>query len=322
MDHVRRALCVGIDQYSFGSLQGCVKDATRVATVLGKNYDDSPNFECKTLVAPIGAGTDAVTQSILREQLERLFKDPADVALLHFSGHGTVNNLDGYLVTQDAKKYAEGVAMSEVLKLANDSRAREVVILLDCCFSGNLGNPPALDNVKALLREGISILTAGRGDQPSVENGGGGVFTSLVVDALEGGAADLLGAVSAPAIYAYVEAALGAWEQRPLFKAHVSQVLVLRCCDPPVDRALLRRLPELFPLPAEDMALDPSYEQSSAKPDPKNVSKFGDLQTLIRVHLVTPVGTQHMYDAAMGSKACRLTSSGRYYWRLAKDGRI
>jgi hypothetical protein len=29
-----------------------------------------------------------------------------------------------------------------------------------------------------------------------------------------------------------------------------------------------------------------------------------------------------MYDAAMQSTACRLTPSGRYYWRLAKDGRI
>jgi len=290
--------------------------------VLAKNHDGSPNFDCKTLVAPLGAGVGVVTRTVLREQLERLFKDAAEVALLHFSGHGTVNNLDGYLVTQDAKKYDDGVPMSDVLRLANDSRASEVVILLDCCFSGNLGNPPAFDNAKALLREGISILTAGRGDQPSVETGGGGLFTSLVVDALEGGAADLLGAVSAPAIYAYVEAALGAWDQRPLFKAHVSQVLVLRCCAPPVDRALLRRLPELFPLPAEDMALDPSYEQTSPTPDAKNVSTFGDLQNLNRVHLVTAVGTQHMYDAAMQSKACRLTSSGRYYWRLAKDARI
>src|SRR5260370_12713946 len=184
----------------------------------------------------------------------------AEVALFHFSGHGTVNNLDGYLVTQDAKKYDEGVGMGEVLKLANDSKADEVVILLDCCFSGNLGNPPAIDNSKAFLREGISILTAGRGDQPSVETGGGGVFTSLVVDALDGGAADLLGAVSAPAIYAYVESALGAWSQRPLFKAHLSRVLVLRCCAPPVDRSLLRQLPTLFPLPSHDFPLDPSFQ--------------------------------------------------------------
>lgn len=319
---MRRALCVGIDEYAFGGLHGCANDAMRVEAVLSKHHDGSPNFDCKTLVAPSGAGSGVVTRAVLRDQLDKLFKDPAEVALFHFSGHGTVNNLDGYLVTQDAKKYDEGVAMSDVLKFANDSRASEVVILLDCCFSGNLGNPPALDNSKALLREGISILTAGRSDQPSVETGGGGIFTSLVIDALEGGAADLLGAVSAAAIYAYVEAALGAWDQRPLFKSHVSQVVMLRCCTPPVERAILRRLPELFPLPAEDLPLDPSFEPTSPKAIMRNVSDFGQLQTLYRIHLVTPVGATHMYDAAMQSKACRLTSTGRYYWRLAKEGRI
>jgi hypothetical protein len=35
-----------------------------------------------------------------------------------------------------------------------------------------------------------------------------------------------------------------------------------------------------------------------------------------------PVDAQHMYDAAQNSRTCQLTASGRYYWRLAKDGRI
>jgi hypothetical protein len=289
---------------------------------LRTNQDGSPNFECKALLAPAGGADDLVTRPALREGVEQLFRDQADVALFHFSGHGTVNNLDGYLVTQDAKRYDEGVSMSEILRLANDSRASEVVILLDCCFAGLLGNPPAVDNQKAMLREGVSILAAARGDQPSVETGGGGLFTSLLVDALGGGAADVLGAVSAPAVYAYVEAALGAWDQRPLFKAHVSRVVPLRCCTPPIDRAVLRKLPEFFPLPAEDLPLDPSYESSSPAPEPAHTALFSDLQSLYRVHLVTPVGTEHMYDAAMKSTACRLTPSGRYYWRLAKDGRI
>lgn len=318
---MRRALCVGIDEYPFGPLTGCANDAQRMTSVLSLHEDSSPNFDCRRLVAARGR-KGIVTRATLRDKIEQLFKDPAEVALFHFSGHGTVNNLDGYLVTQDAKKYDEGVGMGEVLKLANASKVDEVVLLLDCCFSGKLGNPPAFDNTKALLREGISILTAGRGDQPSVETGGGGVFTSLVVDALEGGAANILGAVSAPAIYSYVEAALGAWDQRPLFKAHVSSVLELRRCTPPIERALLRELPTLFPLPAEDRPLDPSYEHTSEKADAANVAMFTKLQALHRVHLVVPVGEGHMYDAAMRSRSCRLTPSGRYYWRLANDRKI
>src|SRR5438034_812619 len=111
---MRRALCVGIDEYAFGPLHGCVSDAERMDAVLKKHEDGSPNFDSRVLTAPAGSGTSRVTRTVLREHLERLFKDNADVALLHFSGHGTVNNLDGYLVTQDAKKYDDGVAMGEV----------------------------------------------------------------------------------------------------------------------------------------------------------------------------------------------------------------
>jgi len=96
-------------------------------------------------------------------------------------------------------------------------------------------------NARAMLREGISILAASRGDQISVETSNGGLFTSLVTDALGGGAADLLGNVTAPAIYAFAEAALGAWQQRPLFKSHLSTVLPIRKCNPPIDRAILTR---------------------------------------------------------------------------------
>jgi len=89
-----------------------------------------------------------VTRSTLRAAIDELFKHPADVALLSFQDTGTANNLGGYLVTQDAKSYDEGVAMADVIVMANNSRTDEVVILLDCCRSGHLGNLPAIDNAK------------------------------------------------------------------------------------------------------------------------------------------------------------------------------
>jgi hypothetical protein len=319
---MRRALCVGIDNYAFGELHGCVSDAVKLATVLRSHEDGSPNFDVRELTAPIGGDPSLVTRPKLREEINELFRHPADVALLSFSGHGAENNLGGYLVTQDARGYDPGVWMMEVIDMANQSRAREVVILLDCCHAGHLGNISAIDNTKALLREGVSILTASRGSQVSVEVGGGGLFTSLVADALEGGAADILGDVSAPAVYAFVEAALGAWSQRPLFKSHVAQLIPLRKCHPSVPAPILRQLPTLFPLPAEDLPLTPEFESSSPTADPAKVEIFQKLQVLNRVYLLVPVGADHMYDAAMTSQSCRLTASGRYYWRLAKAGRI
>lgn len=320
---MRRALCVGVDNYPFGgALTGCVSDAERLASLLSKHQDDTPNFECRKLVAPAAEAADIVTRAKLKEEVERLFKDRAEVALLHFSGHGTENNLGGYLVTQDAKKYDEGLSMGDVLKMANESKADEVVVLLDCCHSGNMGQIPGINNNATSLREGVSIITASRGDQPSVEVGGGGLFTSLVLDALEGGAADLLGHVTIPAIYAKVEAALGAWDQRPLLKSHVSKVIAIRKCEPPIPVAILRDLPCLFPLPAEDFPLSPEYEDTYQGKDPEKVVVFSKLQQLNRVHLVVPTQAKHMYDAAMQSTACRLTAAGRYYWRLAKNARL
>src|SRR6266498_2209137 len=168
---MRRALCVGIDFYSFGELHGCVSDAQRLAAVLRRNQDGSPNFDPRELTAPNGGKPDVVTRSSLRAALDELLKHPADMALFSFSGHGSENNLGGYLVTQDAKRYDEGVPMAEVIAMANRSKADEVVILLDCCHSGHLGSMPAINNNEALLREGVSILTASRGEQVSVEEG-------------------------------------------------------------------------------------------------------------------------------------------------------
>src|SRR6266487_6688903 len=155
---MRRALIVGIDAYPTSPLTGCVNDATAIANILTKHQDRSPNFECKKLLAP----NQNITRPILKQHIEELFSHQADVALFYFSGHGTENNLGGFLVTPDAKQYDEGVPMSDLLTAANQSPAKEVLIIVDCCHSGALGQLPAISNEYANIREGISILTATR----------------------------------------------------------------------------------------------------------------------------------------------------------------
>jgi hypothetical protein len=254
--------------------------------------------------------------------MTELFAHEAEVALLYFSGHGTENNLDGYLVTPDAKQYREGVSMTEVLTLANKSRAHEVVIILDCCQSGAFGNPPVVDNLKALIREGVSVLTASRSTQVSVEINGQGLFTSLLCEALTGGAADVIGNVNVASVYAYVDQMLGPWDQRPLFKSHVSKLIPLRKCKPEVDLQVLRLLPEYFPTPDYEFPLDPSFEPD-AKPKHEGHERiFGHLQRYRDARLLVPIGEAHLYFAAMNGKACRLTNLGYFYWRLANEGKI
>lgn len=316
----RRALVVGIDDYPGAPLAGCVNDANNIAALLRTHWDGSPNFALKTTTQP----SQKITRSNLRAALTKLFSDhdEADVALFYFSGHGTENNLGGFVVTPDAKKYDEGVSLVEVLTLANTSKARECVIILDSCHSGHLGAVPAVNNEQAHLREGVSILTASRASQEAIESGGRGLFTELVCGALDGGASDVLGNTTVASVYAYVDQALGPWEQRPLFKASLSKLISLRDNQPSVRFDILRQLPAWFPTADHQFPLDPSYEPDAEPDDPVHEEIFRSLQRCRASKLVEPVGEEHMYYAAMNRTSCRLTPMGVHYWRLAQAGRI
>ena len=315
---MRRALIVGIDEYPNCPLTGCVADARRLTGVLARHRSGRLNFQCDTVTAP----ADTVTRSLLREKLYRLFRDDAEAAFFHFSGHGTSNNLGGHLITPDGSEFDPGISMAEILALANQSPVRDIFITLDCCHSGLFGAVPAISNEGVFLKEGISVITATRAGQEALEEGGGGIFTSLLVEALEGGAADILGNISAASVYAYIDNALGAWDQRPLFKAHVSSFTRMREAAPRVEHGLLLKLPDYFPLPAEELPLCPDYEPDAEPHDEDKERIFRHLQSLRYAGLVEPKGALHMYHAAIQSKACALTTLGKYYWRLVKEGKL
>jgi len=316
----RAALLVGIDAYPGAPLAGCVRDATRVEALLARHGNGDPNFQTLLLTEP---GSGGITKAVLRAQIEALFATDAELALLYFAGHGTKDAVGGTLMTPDAQRYDEGVPMDHVLALANRSAVREVVIVLDCCHSGAFGAVPGLGAAAGVshLDEGVAVLTATRENEAALEAGGGGVFTSLFCGALDGGAADVLGKVTIASAYAYVDEALGVFDQRPLFRANVSKLNPLRLCEPVVPRPSLRLLPGLFPGQA-DRGLDPSYEPTAPEAQPAHCEVMAQLQRMRAARLVEPVGTEHLYYAAMETRAVRLTPLGRHYWRLARAGRI
>ncbi len=314
---MRKALIVGIDDYISSPLSGCVNDANAIATVLSRNGNGSLNFEVKLLTSP----KDSITRSILRQNIEDLFHGDSDIALLYFSGHGLVKNTGGYIVTSDFKKYDEGISMNDILDIANHSKARDRIILLDCCYSGGFGSPSITGDL-SLLTEGLTILTSSRGNETSVEIDGKGLFTSLVVEALYGGSSDLLGRVTTGSIYAFVDQALGEWGQRPIFKTNVSRFTALREVTPPIPIDTLRNICAYFESPFYELKLDPSFEYTESISKEENVKILKDLQKFERVGLVIPIGEEHMYYAAINSKSCKLTTLGHQYWRLVKEGKI
>jgi len=318
---VYRALLVGIDEYPDDPLSGCVRDANRMHEVLARNEDGSPNFECRLLTVP----ADEITKPILREEIRGLFANAADAALFYFAGHGSANDLGGFLVTPDTDDPEDGLPMGTLFELARQAaNVREVIIILDCCASGAIGDDPLRvgRNAEATLREGLSILTASRSTETAAETDEGGIFTALIVAALSGGAADVLGLVTVPSVYAYVDRAMGAWDQRPLMKSHVTHLLPLRRCVPSVTRAELSRLPEFFDTSNAEYPLDPSYEPDAEPHDADHEQIFRILQKYRDANLLVPVGADHLYYAAINSTACRLTPSGRFYWQLVSQGRL
>jgi hypothetical protein len=315
---MRKALIVGINDYPNAPLRGCVNDAIAISNVFGTHGDGAPNFGVKLKTSP----SETITRATLRCEIESLFSGDPDIALLYFSGHGFINSLGGYIVTPDFKKYDEGVSMDDILKFANLSEAKDKIIILDCCHSGAFGSPTITGSNVAQLSEGLSVLTASRDTEFALEINGSGVFTALVVNALQGGAADLRGHVTPGSIYAYVDQALGAWDQRPIFKTNVTRFTSLRTISPPVSHATLRKLTEYFPTAQDEHKLDPTYEFTEPNADPIKVAMMKDLQKFVGVGLVVPVDEEHMYFAAMNSKSCRLTALGYQYWRLVSEKRL
>ena len=319
---MRKALVVGIDNYSQCPLRGCCNDADKLEKLLSRNDDDSPNFAVKLQ-------KNISTKAILRKHIEECFSGDADVALFYYSGHGHIDNVGGYLVTPDFTNYDYGVSLQDVLNIANSSRCKDKIIILDSCYSGFMGSISTAGQSTAVINEGVTILTASRSIEASVEINGHGLFTSLLIEALCGGAADITGYITPGGIYAYIDKALGPWEQRPVFKTNVTRFTPLRKVTPQVDISIIRRICTYFPSEDAEMPIDPSFEPTNSldvmheviQPyaNPDNTKIFSDLQKLEGIGLVVPVGEEHMYFAAMRSKTCALTSIGKQYWRLVKD---
>ena len=325
---MRVALVVGINYYDNGErLFGCVNDATSVKGVLERDGTGAVNFDCKLLTS--SSSGDRVNRSDLKDHIERLFATEAEIALLYFAGHGHIEATGGYLLTTDSTRGDAGVSLSEILTYANDSPAKNKIILLDSCHSGIAGTPPSKGETTSVLSEGLTVLTASTKDQYATEENGRGVFTTLLVDALSGSAANLTGDITPGSVYAHIDQSLGGWEQRPVFKTNVKQFVSLRKVPPAIPTEDLRRITEFFPTPEMEFPLDPTFEPEMAGrwegapgPNEKNTEVFAILQQYNRVNLLVPVGARHMWNAAMEGKGCKLTALGEHYRRLVAKGRI
>lgn len=317
---MRKGLFIGINHYTHVSpLSGCNNDAMAMASVLERHANGRPNFSSKVLTS----AEEDLTHSYMKQQIQSLFSGDCDVALLYFAGHGQFDTSidEGLLIPQDFSESVEGIRISDILKWAEDAhQIKNKIIILDCCQAGAAAAMRGLRGGSSVISEGLTILTACKKDQVAMEGRGHGVFTDLLLQALHGGAANVLGKVTPGSVYSFVDNALGAWEQRPVFKTNVSQFVPLREVAPLIAEETLRKLKDWFPDSSFIYPLDPSYEFTDASCDPDKVEIFKQLQKCNRHSLIEPVDAEHMYYAALNSTGCRLTALGAYYRELAIKG--
>lgn len=250
---MRKALIIGLTDYSSCPLSYCGNDAIAIKTLLETDSNGDPNFNVRLV-------KDRMTRSEMRAAIKELFSGDSEIALLYFSGHGCDDG-PGFLVTTDYEQDDFGVSMSDILRSANESKCNNRVIILDCCYSGKFGRNGVTNGNEAVLGEGVTIIAASQDYESAMEDGSfqHGIFTNLLIEGLKGGAADVAGRITPAALYSFVDQSLDDWSQRPVFKTNIKRFLPIRRIQPRIDKEILRKLCLYFPEPQCEYKLDPSY---------------------------------------------------------------
>lgn len=218
-----RALIVGIDKYkSAPPLAYAGNDAKAVAATLVERFG-FPTENVELLL-----DGEATRKSIVERYLALTNKDktdPDDRIVVFFAGHGhTVPGIRGeigFLVPVDGKsdRLDTLIRWDELTRNAELIPAKHLFFLMDACYGGlalkRKANPPGsarfIDDM--LRRISRQVLTAGKADEV-VSDGGGArpghsIFTSYVLDGLEGAAAGPEGVITANGLMAYVYEQVG-----------------------------------------------------------------------------------------------------------------
>ncbi|MER7248657.1 DnaJ C-terminal domain-containing protein [Kribbella sp. NPDC000426] len=201
MSGTREALLIANGSYRsplLNQLRSPIADASELADVLA-----DPEIGWFSVERVVDEPAHRNSQAI-----ERFFRDrqPDDLLLLHLSCHG-VKDDDGSLYFAGADTDLELLASTAVPagflhKQLDRCRARSIVVLLDCCYSGaffpGMKGPVTIDASDQLAGTGRVVLTASSRTEYAwesarmvdLEAAGPSVFTEAVVHGLRTGEAD------------------------------------------------------------------------------------------------------------------------------------
>ncbi|MFF8655148.1 caspase, EACC1-associated type [Streptomyces huasconensis] len=199
----RGALLIGTGTYDhpeLPALRSPEVDCTRLDTIL--RDPQIGGFEVQTLI-------DA-DRATLERAIGEFFLDAwgDDVRLLYLSCHGIVSRSDKlhFAIRQtdpDRPSYT-AISAGFLHDVMDECRARSIVVILDCCYSG-LFLPGAKGDESARFEEALSghgrvVITAGtrsqrawEGQHLDAETSAPSLFTGMLIEGMSSGAADLNG---------------------------------------------------------------------------------------------------------------------------------
>ncbi len=192
-----KALVIGIGNYNdptIEQLPGAIEDARDFAEALMRNEDIEVEIK------------ENLTLSQLNIELSKWSREgeAEDTIILYFAGHGYTLKDEPYLIPSDANsayirdnpdKVAYNLAKG-LKELSEDIRAKEVLIIIDACYSGSLikGARPLQDprisefSIDSLIKEkGYVFLLSSKSNETSGEMvEGRGYFTHYLLKGMEG----------------------------------------------------------------------------------------------------------------------------------------
>ena len=256
-----RALLIGnstypADEHNLQTLKGPVKDIAALNRAL---IDPGSGLFADIDVTLLPEATSSRAVRALGRFFGTAGRD--DVLLVYFSGHGKLDRSGRlHLCMQDTEStdlLSTAVSSARIKEFADASHARNVVIVLDCCYAGAFRGG---DLGAAVAGPGRYVLTSCRGTQlandATVENGTS-FFTQHLVDGLVGAAADQDGDgyVTFSDLYAHVDRQLRA----------AGKQIPQRRVDGDGDVPLAKRLQ---PVPAQATGTTPTGPTAAAiRPD-------------------------------------------------------
>lgn len=209
------ALLIGVGEYGEGlqPLPAAPLDVAALAQVL-QNPDIGGFDDVQQLANP--------SQPEMARAIELWFsaRQPEDLVLLFFSGHGVKDDRrDLYFAARNTEKFknrlltATAIPAEFIHKCSRNCKARQQVIILDCCFSGAFGELTAKDGGEIDLEsqlgaKGRVVLASTSAVDYSFEDKGAelSIYTRYLVEGLKTGAADADGdgVISVDELHRYI----------------------------------------------------------------------------------------------------------------------